>query len=272
MMEIDPTKRPTSAEILQHPWIVNKHQETVNNMHRANTLVKMREFNNERKFRTALCAMISAQAITDSIKSASFKLQKENSVSSVSDLVIEKDSTKQVSEVDKASKESETEVENQDIKEVVERSKSLEALLISDSIKTQHASQFYDKNCCIVKDGQVMNLKKHFSDNLAEKIQTDISKKTKMSSINLKDLETSPKKTFIMVYNRQIIAENADSPSLQMDKTIPEEGPANDISKNPQILSQSSISRVWQSVDKSEESTETGKDWVIVSEHASKIL
>ena len=68
MMEIDPTKRPTSAEILKHPWIVNKHQETVNNMHRANALVKMREFNNERKFRTALFTMISAQAITGKLK------------------------------------------------------------------------------------------------------------------------------------------------------------------------------------------------------------
>lgn len=162
-------------------------------------------------------------------------------------------------------------MENQGIKEIVEKSKSLDALLNSDSNKTQRASQFYDKNCCIVRDGQIMSLKKHLSDNLAEKIPDDISKKTKISSINFKDLKTSPKKTYIMVYNRQIIAENADSPSLQMGNTIPEEEPANEISKNPQILSQSLISRVWQSVDKSEESTETGKDWIIVSEHASKI-
>ena len=81
-------------------------------------------------------------------------------------------------------------MENQGIKEIVEKSKSLDALLISDSNKTQRASQFYDKNCCIVRDGQIINLKKHLSDNLAEKIPDDISKKTKISSINFKDLKS----------------------------------------------------------------------------------
>lgn len=71
MMEVDQSKRLNLGDLLKSSWILDLNK-TPSTLHKASTLVKMKEFNTQRKFRNALCSLISTQNFAGDLKIATF--------------------------------------------------------------------------------------------------------------------------------------------------------------------------------------------------------
>ncbi|KAH6584050.1 hypothetical protein BASA50_003028 [Batrachochytrium salamandrivorans] len=82
ILQLNPAKRISAAEILQHPWTLNQAMET--SQLNANVLDMMRSYNAERRFRRGIIAVIAAHRFMSALKprghhhhlSDSTKLQK----------------------------------------------------------------------------------------------------------------------------------------------------------------------------------------------------
>ncbi|KDR19560.1 Calcium/calmodulin-dependent protein kinase type IV [Zootermopsis nevadensis] len=56
LLHIEPLKRPTATEVLNHPWV---RGETTRQNHMSSTIKRLREFNARRKFRAATHAVLA---------------------------------------------------------------------------------------------------------------------------------------------------------------------------------------------------------------------
>jgi calcium/calmodulin-dependent protein kinase I len=64
MLTVDPTKRPSAAELLNHPWI-HKDEGDLKEKDLKGTLAELKRFNGKRKFRAAVDAVLATQRITN---------------------------------------------------------------------------------------------------------------------------------------------------------------------------------------------------------------
>mmetsp|Transcript_17209 Transcript_17209/g.25496 ORF Transcript_17209/g.25496 Transcript_17209/m.25496 type:complete len:646 (+) Transcript_17209:101-2038(+) len=71
MLVVDPKMRITAAEALQHPWI-KAHENVLAGTNLGGTLVKLKTFNANRKFKSAINAVVLANRLTNLMKMRKF--------------------------------------------------------------------------------------------------------------------------------------------------------------------------------------------------------